>query len=166
MSTIYISLGGDLGDPVEQQEAAIRAIDERVGHVESRSSFFKTEPWGVDRKTPFINSAAKVKTDLDPFQVMEELLGIEKEMGRSRNGEQYGQRSIDLDLLYYNELILNSTDLQLPHPRLHLRRFVLEPLEEIAANFKDPFRGKSISELLKECTDKSSVQKLECATIT
>jgi len=166
MSTIYISLGGDLGDPIEQQEIAIRAIEEHVGLVEHRSSFFKTEAWGVDRKTSFINSAIQVKTDLDPFQVMEELLGIEKEMGRSRNGEQYGRRSIDLDLLYYNDLILNSTDLQLPHPRLHLRRFVLDPLNEIAANFKEPLRGRSISQLLEECTDKSSVQKLECATTT
>lgn len=151
---------------MEQQEAALRAIGRRIGHVESRSSFFRTGPWGVDRNSPFINSAAEVKTDLDPFQVMKELLRIEKELGRIRNGERYGRRSIDLDLLYYNELILNSSDLQLPHPRLHLRRFVLEPLEEIAADFKDPFRGKSISELLEECTDKSSVQKLECATTT
>lgn len=166
MHAIYISLGGDLGDPIQQQEKAIKLIEGRIGHVERRSSFFETEAWGVERNTPFINSAILVKTELDPYEVMETLLRIEREMGRIRNGERYGRRLIDLDLLYYNDLILNTAELQLPHPRSHLRRFVLEPMAEVAADHTDPFLGKSISELLDECSDKGIVKKIECVTNT
>ena len=166
MSAIYISLGGDLGDPIQQQEKAIKMIGDRIGRVDQRSSFYETEAWGVERKTPFINSAVSVRSDLSPDQVMVALLRIEVELGRIRDGERYGRRLIDLDLLYYNDRILNSSDLQLPHPRSHLRRFVLEPLVEIAPDFVDPLFGKSISEMLSECSDKSFVQKIECVTNT
>ena len=166
MSTVYISLGGDLGDPVEQQEIAIRRIAELIGPVERRSSFYRTEPWGVDRRSPFINSAVRVSTELDPFQLLDGALKIEREMGRVRDGAQYAQRSIDLDILYYNDLILNTSDLKLPHARLHLRRFVLEPMNEIAPGFIDPLRRRSISELLMACSDTSYVEKLQCVTTT
>lgn len=166
MSTVYISLGGDLGDPVEQQEIAIQRITELIGPVQCRSSFYRTEPWGVDRRSPFINSALRVSTKLDPFQLLGVVLRIEQEMGRVRDGAQYAQRSIDLDILYYNDLILNTSDLQVPHPRLHLRRFVLEPMNEIAPGLIDPLRRRSISELLRTCSDTSYVEKLECVTTT
>ncbi len=164
MAPIYISLGGDEGDPMLQQIMAAGLIEKQIGTIELRSSFFQTEPWGVERKEYFVNSALKVHTELDPSEVLRQLLGIERQLGRTRSDVKNEPRIIDLDLIYYGDLIVRTSDLQVPHPNLHLRRFVLEPLNEIAPELFDPFHQMTVRELLAKCQDPGSVQILECAT--
>lgn len=157
-------MGGDLGDVAAAHEAALRLIEQQIGKVVKRSSLYATQPWGVERTDEFINSVVLVESELPPLEILNALLEIERKLGRIREGERYAPRIIDLDILYCDDLICESKALQLPHPRIAERRFVLVPMNEIAAEFIDPKLGKSITTLLAETKDLGAVRKMECAT--
>ena len=143
----YVGLGSNLGD----REATLRhALDllARQARVVAVSSFRETEPWGFEEQPPFLNAAAAIETELPPRKLLDTLISIERELGRVRGGVRYGPRTIDLDLLLYDELELEEPGLTLPHPRLHERRFVLEPLAELEPALVVPGRG-TVSELLR-----------------
>jgi len=157
----YIGIGSNLGTPEKNCIEAIEKISSTKNiKIISRSSFYQTEPFGGVQQDWFINSAVKIKTDLLPMNLLSALLNIESVMGRSRE-EKWGPRLIDLDLLFYDNLILRKKGLTLPHPEIQKRKFVLIPMDEIAENFIHPTLKKTIKTLLQESPDVSVVKKIK-----
>ena len=150
MTRAYVGLGANLGD----REATLRRALELLGatpgvDVVAFSSFRETDPVGYLDQPRFVNAAAAVETDLPPSELLDALLAVERELGRTRDGPRFGPRTIDLDLLVYGEQRLDEPGLVVPHPRLHERRFVLEPLAEIAPGLVVPGLGP-VERLLAE----------------
>ena len=150
MSVVYFSLGTNLGERYALMKQAILHIEKRIGHVDAQSAFYETEPWGFQSENKFLNSAIKVTTSLAPLQILEETQQIEREMGRMHKsaGGQYSDRLIDIDILMYDDLVLQTDVLTLPHPLMHERLFVMEPLAEIAPLAIHPVFGETIENLL------------------
>ena len=149
MATVYLSLGSNLGDRLENITEALVFIAKKVGDVTKVSDFYETMPWGFYSKSKFLNVAAEVVTNLQPLNLLSITQEIEKEIGRkekSVNGV-YKDRMIDIDILFYEHQIIESPDLTIPHPLLHKRQFVLQPLAEIAPDFVHPVLKKTIREL-------------------
>jgi 2-amino-4-hydroxy-6-hydroxymethyldihydropteridine diphosphokinase len=137
MERAFVGLGSNLGD----REATIRAALARLDGVVAVSRLRETDPVGFEDQPRFLNGVAAVDTELPPRALLERLLAIERELGRTRGGPRFGPRTIDLDLLVYGDLVLDEPGLTLPHPRLHERRFALEPLAELAPDLVVPGRG-------------------------
>ena len=158
--TAYISIGSNLGDSYKICIKAIERISKN-DHIKiiSESSFYQTSPIGYIKQEWFINSTIKINTSLAPENLLSELLNIESEMGRIRK-EKWGPRLIDLDLLFYDKLILNRKSIILPHPEIQKRKFVLIPMSEIGGTYSHPILKKTIKTLLLESPDDSKVQKL------
>ena len=161
MNRIFLGLGTNLGDRAKNLQAALEKIIESVGAVASSSSVYETEPWGFASENKFLNMVVEVKTLLKPSGLLGRILMIESQMGRTREGKEYKSRIIDIDILLYNNRILTKSALTVPHPGLQDRRFVLEPLAEIAPDFIHPVYKKSIKDLLIECNDEGKVYKLK-----
>lgn len=149
MHDVYLGLGSNLGDRGENLEIALDYIEERIGKVVATSAFYVTEPVGFESDNQFLNAACKVETKLAPTDVLQITQKIEKEMGRQSKSQNraYADRTIDIDILLYEDEILKTPDLTLPHPHLHERAFVLYPLAEIAGEYVHPVLHKAISEL-------------------
>lgn len=133
MPTTYLSLGSNLGDRKQLLHTAINEIAERVGRVEAISSCIETEPVGFDSVHLFLNMAVRVTTELNPYELLKVLKQLERDLGRTRkshDGVHY-DRTIDIDILLYDNLEINSDELQIPHPRMWERDFVMRPLKEI-----------------------------------
>ena len=157
----YIGIGSNLGTPGKNCIEAIEKISNTKDiKIISRSSFYKTEPIGEVQQDWFVNSAIKIKTNLSPTHLLSALLNIESVMGRTRE-EKWGPRLIDLDLLFYGNLILRKKGLTLPHPEILKRKFVLIPMSEIAENLVHPTLKKTIKTLLQESSDGTVVKKLK-----
>jgi len=156
----WLSTGSNLSDPVNRLAIAEDLLSERCGKIILRSPVYKTEAWGFESDYPFFNQCLCLQTTLSPENLMKELLAIEKDLGRERNGTGYSDRVIDIDLLYYDELVSKNEGLTLPHPRLHKRRFVLVPLADIAPELIDPRSGMRVWEMLSICRDDSKVQRI------
>ena len=157
----YIGIGSNLGTPGKNCIEAIEKISNTKDiKIISRSSFYQTEPIGEVQQDWFVNSAIKIKTNLSPTHLLSDLLNIESAMGRTRE-EKWGPRLIDLDLLFYGNLILRKKGLTLPHPEIQKRKFVLIPMSEIAESFVHPTLKKTIKTLLQESSDGTVVKKLK-----
>lgn len=176
MPTLYLLLGGNQGDRRQLLSHATDLIHQRIGSVVASSNIYETAPWGTftsdEGPQNFYNQALQVVTALQPHEALHEALAIEKLLGRVRSHNSsdtgfgtvahhpiervYSSRPMDIDLILYDALVLNSPDLVLPHPRMHLRRFVLQPLCDIAPDRVHPIFKKSLSQLLQECPDTSS----------
>lgn len=150
MKNYYLGLGSNLGDRKRNLQEAVTLIEKRIGSIVSLSSFYETAPWGFSSEHSFLNAALCVRSSFSPFQVLSLTQTIERELGRIRKSvnRTYSDRPIDIDLLLCDDLILNTPTLQVPHPLMHERRFVLQPLSEIAPALVHPLLGKSIQELL------------------
>jgi len=159
MYTTYILLGSNLGDSRKYLSDAILEIEDKLGSISAKSSLYQTASWGKHDQPDFINQVIELKTSLNPSDLLKAVLEIENLFGRQRL-EKWGSRTLDIDILLYEDQIVNSPDLNIPHPYLSVRRFSLMPLSEIAPNVVHPILRKSITELLLELTDDLFVKKL------
>ncbi|MDU0809405.1 2-amino-4-hydroxy-6-hydroxymethyldihydropteridine diphosphokinase [Aquirufa regiilacus] len=153
---VFLSLGGNLGNTQEIFEACYPMIENKVGVILQQSSLYRTAAWGLQDQADFTNQVILVETTLNPHTILTEIQAIEKALGRERT-ITWGPRTLDLDILFIDQQIIQTTDLQVPHPRIQDRKFVLIPMEEIAGNFKHPVFNKSMIELLEETTDETAV---------
>ena len=142
MPVAYVGLGSNLGD----REATIREAAELIG-ARRLSKIIETEPWGNEEQPKFLNAVAEVETELEPRALLDLLLEVERQLGRDRDGTHWGPRTIDLDLLLYGDRVIDEPGLTVPHPFLHERLFVLEPLAELDPAMVIPGRG-TVSGLL------------------
>lgn len=133
MHTVYLGLGTNLGDKENNLKTAVKEIDKRVGKVVSLSAFYVTEPWGFSSENSFLNAACSVETSLSPFEVLSVTQEIERELGRLKKsvGGNYSDRPIDIDILLYDDLHIDTPTLTIPHPLMYEREFVQKPLSEI-----------------------------------
>ena len=154
---IYIGLGSNLGDRLANIRKAIELMKEEGIEIMKESSIYETEPVGYKEQGWFLNSVVKARTQFSPQGLWKRLEKIEKLMGRERE-IKWGPRIIDLDILFYGNKVLNGKQLQIPHPELHKRRFVLLPLKEIAPELVHPVLNKTIGEILGELKDNSEVR--------
>lgn len=146
MATVFLGLGTNLGDRSANLRAAIAALAE-LGDVAAQSRVYETAPMLVLDQPAFLNMAARLETGLDPVDLLAGLKEIEQRLGRVES-VRYGPRLIDLDILFYDALVMDEPHLTIPHPRLPERRFALAPLADIAASLRHPLEGKSVAELL------------------
>jgi 2-amino-4-hydroxy-6-hydroxymethyldihydropteridine diphosphokinase len=161
MIKIFLSLGTNLGNQEANLSAAIAEICENIGNISLLSGIYETEAWGFESESNFLNQVIMLETNLNPAQLINSCLNIEKKMGRERKlTGNYESRIIDIDILFYGDSIVNEDKLCIPHPLMQNRRFILEPLYEIAPDFIHPLLGKSISKLLEECADTGTVKLL------
>ena len=146
---VYLGLGTNLGDKEQNLRMSIKKIEERIGNVVSLSAFYATAPWGFSSENSFLNAAVCVETTLLPLQVLEETQRIERELGRTEKSVNglYADRVIDIDLLLYDDRVMDAEGLILPHPLMTERRFVMEPLSEIAPDVVHPVLHKTMKEL-------------------
>lgn len=158
MNKVYLLIGGNMGDRMANLALSMNTIEKEIGPIRKKSSVYETAAWGNTEQPNFLNQALEIETHLSAEQVMAGLLKIEKQMGRKRLIPM-GPRSIDLDIIYFNNDIIESPSLEIPHPRLTERKFVLLPLSEIAPEFIHPILNKSTQVLLKECGDSLAVYK-------
>jgi 2-amino-4-hydroxy-6-hydroxymethyldihydropteridine diphosphokinase len=156
MATAYIGLGANLGDRMTTLRMAIQRL-ETLGRIAAVSSLYETEPVGYLEQPRFLNSVVALDTALAPANLIGGLLGIERDLGRARSFPN-APRTLDLDLLMVDDVILDTPELTLPHPRLHERAFVLVPLAEIAPELVHPGFGKSVQELLNTLPDQGGVE--------
>ena len=149
MAKLYLALGSNQGDRNALLDAARAACDASLGRVTGCSDYIETAPWGFSSPHPFLNAVLELETELSPIAVLELTQEIERQLGRltKSSAAGYQDRPIDLDLLLYDDLVLETPRLTLPHPLMHLRNFVLEPLQQLAPTLCHPVLGLSIAEL-------------------
>lgn len=160
MSKVFFSIGSNKGNRSELINEAIAKIDISIGKVELKSSIYETKSWGF-KSSNFYNTCLLVESSLSEEQILNRILKIEKDMGRFISGDQYSDRYIDIDILFVEDIIVNSKNLIIPHPRLHLRKFVLTPMLDLAPDFIHPILNKSIRQLEIECDDYDQPKKID-----
>ncbi len=158
MAELILHTGTNLGNKLANLAKANFLISSKIGPIKKRSSIYITEPWGVKEQSDFLNQALLVETSLEPRAVLKEVHYIEKCLGRIR-GIKWQSRLIDIDLMFYDQEVIEEEGLNLPHKHLHERNFVLIPLNEIIPTFNHPVFNKSISNLLLACKDEGLVKK-------
>jgi 2-amino-4-hydroxy-6-hydroxymethyldihydropteridine diphosphokinase len=157
MNQAFILLGTNLGDKRANLQQAILSISANLISIVSNSDIYETAAWGNTNQDNFYNQVIEVKTELSANDLLQKLLQIETQMGRVRN-QKWEARIMDLDILYFNHEIIDTENLKVPHPYLHVRRFTLAPLVQIAHEFLHPVFNKSNTELLENCSDNSEVK--------
>lgn len=149
MSIAFIGLGSNIGNKTQNLKSAIEKLKENQIEILNISSFYKTKPYGYTDQPEFLNAVVKIQTNLSPKELLKTLMKIERKLGRKRT-IRWGPRTIDLDILFYDDLIINEKDLIIPHPDLHNREFVLKPLNEIEPEFIHPVLKKKIKQIYSE----------------
>lgn len=161
MHRVFFEIGGNQGDKLNNISVAKELIDSEIGVIIEESKIFESPAWGFQSDMNFYNQVLLVETEFKVQEVLALLLSIEIRLGRVRSEKQFSSRTMDIDILFFDQEIINTDSLIVPHPRLHLRNFVLVPMNDIAPAFVHPVMNKSMSELLIECTDDSVCVALE-----
>ena len=158
MPRAYLSIGSNLGDRINYLKKALEKLKQNNIQIIKSSNIIETEPYGYKEQGKFLNMAVEIDSELEPFELMKLISKIESELGRIRT-KRWGPRVIDIDIIFYDYLIINEPDLKIPHPDMQNRFFVLKPLQEIAPDFVHPVLKKTITELLENLNseDKSKV---------
>lgn len=160
-STGYIGLGSNIGNRLSLLKKAIQELNNNAGVVLHQSKVYETPPWGFDADQSFYNQVVELHTKLSPEELLDVLQRIEKILGRVRDGKGYASRTMDLDILFFNQEIMNTERLKIPHPKLHERNFVLVPMNEIAPQLVHPQLKRTISELLGQSPDQATCKPIE-----
>jgi|WetSurMetagenome_2_1015567.scaffolds.fasta_scaffold159311_2 2-amino-4-hydroxy-6-hydroxymethyldihydropteridine diphosphokinase len=161
MHRVFLGLGGNIGDLDSNFKKVKDLIKSNCGKIINTSSIFKTPPIGFESVDFFWNQVVEIETHFKPATLLQKTLQIEKEMGRTRVSGQYSSRPMDIDLLYYDNSIIKTDNLQIPHPRIQERKFVLVPLVEIAPDYIHPENKSTNLQLLEQCSDISVIEKLQ-----
>jgi len=156
MNIIYIQLGSNMGNRKSYIEKSMQQIEQEIGNIICSSKIYESSPWGVSIQNHFLNSVIKIESELSSSILLKKLQEIENNLGRVRL-RKWGERTIDIDILFYNNEIIKTEKLNIPHPLLHERKFVLIPLSKIAPNYIHPILKKNVSDLLSECKDSQQV---------
>ena len=159
MFTVFLGLGSNLGDRLGNIEEAIRLISEEIGSVDGKSKIYQTAAWGITDQEDFYNQVVRVNTALYPLMLMDTVLNIERKMGRVRKNK-WTERTIDIDVLFFEKIIISTPNLIIPHPFLHSRMFVLRPLVDLEPGYVHPVFNVSLDYLSKITTDDSAVTAL------
>ena len=159
MSKVYLSIGSNKGNRSVLINKAIDEIEKKVGIIISRSSIYQSRSWGFD-SNDFYNLCLLIDTDIMPKSLLINLKKIEKSMGREDIDGSYSDRFIDIDILFYDNIITDLKDLKIPHPKIEIRKFVLVPMLEIADDYVHPVLNKTIKELNNDCSDKDTPLKI------
>ena len=159
MSKVYFSIGSNKGNRSGLINEAIDKIDIIIGKVVLKSSIYETKSWGFNSNN-FYNICILLESTLTPELILNKILTIEKDMGRLKTTDQYSDRCIDIDILFFDNMIVNSKSLEIPHPRIQLRKFVLTPMLELTPDLIHPILNKSIRQLELECDDKDQPIKI------
>jgi 2-amino-4-hydroxy-6-hydroxymethyldihydropteridine diphosphokinase len=159
MPQIYLSLGSNMGQRHENIIKAKKYLKKESIRINLESSLYEAEPWGLKDQPWFLNQCIKAESNLNPEQLLETIKKIETLLKR-KHTQKYGPRTIDIDILYYGDVIIKNGNLQIPHPQINNRNFVLIPLNEIAPDFIDPIEKITIKELTQKCSDTCKLQKL------
>jgi 2-amino-4-hydroxy-6-hydroxymethyldihydropteridine diphosphokinase len=158
MKIIFLGIGTNLNDRESNLKEAVARIEEYIGKIVASSSVFETEPWGFKAENEFLNMVVKVKTRLNPSGLLGRILMIESLLGRVRGEKRYASRVIDIDILLYEDLVIDEISMKIPHPLMHERKFVLVPLGEIEPELVHPVFRQTIASLLIKCKDNSTVR--------
>jgi 2-amino-4-hydroxy-6-hydroxymethyldihydropteridine diphosphokinase len=159
MKKVFLGIGTNLGERETNLKDTLVGIENNIGHVIKVSSLYETEPWGFKSENQFLNMVVEAETKLTPSGVLGAALMIESFLGRTRGEKQYSSRIIDIDILLYEDMIVDEVSLKIPHPLLHERRFVLVPLCELDPDLVHPVLKKSFRSILESCKDESKVMK-------
>ena len=154
MSKVFLLFGGNLGNRFKIIADAEELTKRAIGKIVKASSLYESAPWGFEHENKFLNKVLIINTRYSPAEILKNIQNIETKMGRVRNySGTYSGRTIDIDILFYDDVIMNEEDLKIPHPLLHERRFTLQPLVEIVPDFSHPVLNKTMQQLLEECPD-------------
>jgi 2-amino-4-hydroxy-6-hydroxymethyldihydropteridine diphosphokinase len=160
MHRVFLGLGGNIGNLRSNFRETRDLIEGKCGMIVKSSSIYRTPPLGFESHDFFWNQVLEIGTSSSPEKILLEIAEIEHELGRTRIKGQYTSRPMDIDILYFDGLVINTSNLQIPHPRIQERKFVLVPLVEIAPDFIHPLCNKSNTQLLEQCKDNSIIEKL------
>ena len=155
-----VGLGTNLGDKFANLWEAGKKIKDRCGEIIASSSIYRSSPWGYDSENGFLNQCLLIRTPWLPGELLQRIFRVEQEMGRERRKKEYADRSIDLDILFYDQLVMDTPDLRIPHPLVGERLFVLKPLLDIAPGYLHPVLQKTVRELYHQCPDNLEVTRV------
>lgn len=164
MHRVFLIIGGNLGDRELYLSQTVLQVEKNIGFIVSKSDIFESSPWGFSHPIPFLNQVLEVETNHSALCLLDACQRIENDLGRDRYGENYTARTVDIDVLFYDDCIFTLPPLIVPHRLLHERMFVLEPLSQVAPDLVHPLLGRTISQIKAECEDETKVWAYKSVT--